>query len=73
MLGERSTKEIHHTKDSKGLSALKDDAKTGGNVAAVARKELEKQLGRTVVSKKNSLPRRQAGLKKPQNTKLLGK
>jgi DNA-damage-inducible protein D len=65
MLGERSTTELHTTKNSKGLPALKDDAKTGGNVAAVARKELEKQLGRSVVSKKNYL-------KKPQNKKLLG-
>ena len=64
MLGERSTTELHTTKNSKGLPALKDDAKTGGNVAAVARKELEKQLGRSVVSKKNYL-------KKPQNKKLL--
>lgn len=64
MLGERSTTELHTTKDSKGLSALKDDAKTGGNVAAVARKELEKQLKRSIVSKKNYL-------KKPQNKKLL--
>ncbi|MCR4313881.1 MAG: Bro-N domain-containing protein [Candidatus Uhrbacteria bacterium] len=66
MLGERSTTELHTTKNSKGLSELKDDAKTGGNVAAVARKELEKQLGRSVVSKKNYL-------KKPQNKKLLEK
>ncbi len=66
MLGERSTTELHTTKNSKGLSELKDDAKTGGNVAAVARKELEKQLGRSVVSKKNYL-------KKPQNKKLLDK
>ncbi len=65
MLGERSTTELHTTKNSKGLSELTDDARTGGNVAAVARKELEKQLGRTVVSKKNYL-------KKPQNKKLLG-
>ncbi|MFA4954417.1 MAG: Bro-N domain-containing protein [Patescibacteria group bacterium] len=65
MLGERSTTELHTTKNSKGLAELKDDAKTGGNVAAVARKELEKQLGRSVVSKKNYL-------KKPQNNKLLG-
>lgn len=64
MLGERSTTELHTTKDSKGLSELKADAKTGGHVAAVARKELEKQLGRSVVSKKNYL-------KKPQNKKLL--
>lgn len=65
MLGERSTTELHTTKNSKGLSELADDARTGGNVAAVARKELEKQLGRSVVSKKNYL-------KKPQNKKLLG-
>ncbi len=64
MLSERSTTELHITKNSKGLPALKDDAKTGGNVAAVARKELEKQLGRSVVSKKNYL-------KKAQNKKLL--
>jgi len=48
MLGERSTTEIHLTKNSNGVSELKDDAKTGGNVAAVARKELEKQLGRSI-------------------------
>ncbi|MFH1621223.1 MAG: Bro-N domain-containing protein [Patescibacteria group bacterium] len=64
MLGERSTTELHTTKNSKGLSELADDARTGGNVAAVARKELEKQLGRSVVSKKNYL-------KKPQNKRLL--
>ncbi len=66
MLGERSTTELHTTKNSKGLSELARDARTGGNVAAVARKELEKQLGRSVVSKKNYL-------KKPQNKKLSGR
>ncbi len=66
MLGERSTTELHTTKNSKGLPALKNDAKTGGNVAAAARKELEKQLGRSMVSKKNYI-------QKPQNKKMLGK
>ncbi|MEK7655392.1 MAG: Bro-N domain-containing protein, partial [Patescibacteria group bacterium] len=37
MLGERSTTELHSTNNSQGLSELKDDAKIGGNVAAVAR------------------------------------
>ncbi|MDD2785791.1 MAG: Bro-N domain-containing protein [Patescibacteria group bacterium] len=64
MLGERSTTELHTTKNSKGLSELADDARTGGNVAAVARKELEKQIGRSVVSKINYL-------KKPQDKKRL--
>ena len=64
MLGERSTTEIHRTEDSKGLSKLKSDAQAGGDIAAVARKKLEKRLGRSVVSKTNYL-------KKPQGEKFL--
>ncbi len=55
MLGERATTEIHRTEDSKGVEKLKKDAKSGGDVAGNARKELEKKLGRSVVSKKNYL------------------
>jgi len=64
MLGERSTTEIHRTEDSKGMEKLKDDAKAGGDIAGNARKELEKKLGRTVVSKNNYL-------KKPGSEKRL--
>jgi hypothetical protein len=64
MLGERSTTEIHRTEDSKGFTKLKSDAKAGGGIAAVARKKLEKRLGRSVVSKKNFF-------KKPEDKKLL--
>ncbi len=53
MLGERSTTEIHKNENSKGVVKLKQDAKRGGNVAGVARKNLEKQLKRSVVSNKN--------------------
>jgi hypothetical protein len=63
MLGERATTEIHRTEDSKGLPKLKSDAKAGGDIAGGARKNLEKRLGRTVVSKKNYL-------KKPQDKRL---
>jgi len=55
MLGERSTTEIHRNEDSRGVQKLKDDAKTGGKIAGNARKELEKKLGRSIVSKKNYL------------------
>lgn len=55
MLGERSTAEIHRTEDSKGIPKLKDDAKAGGEIAAVARTALEKRIGRSVVTKKNFL------------------
>lgn len=57
-LGERTTTEIHRNEDSKGVSKLKMDAQRGGKVAGVARKELEKEIKRPVVSKKNYLPTR---------------
>lgn len=55
MLGERSITEIHRTENSAGIVKLKDDAHRGGRVAGNARKELEKELGRPVVSNKNFL------------------
>jgi len=64
MLGERSTTEIHRTENSQGVPKLKKDAKEGGEIAGVARKKLEKRLGRSIVSKKNYL-------KKPESEKLL--
>jgi len=45
-------------KNSQGLPKLKKDAKEGGDIAGVARKKLEKRLGRAVVSKKNYLPKK---------------
>lgn len=55
MLGERSTTEIHRQEESVGVPKLKSDANRGGKIAGVARRELEKELGRSVVSKKNFL------------------
>jgi len=55
MLGERSTTEIHRTEDSKGVLKLKADSNAGGIIAGDARKQLEKRLGRSVVSNKNFL------------------
>ena len=56
MLGERSTTEIHRQENSDGVPKLKQDARRGGRVAGNARKELEKELGRSIVSKENYLP-----------------
>ena len=58
MLGERSTREIHRNEDSKGMIKLKSDAKAGGAIAGGARRQLEKRLGRSVVSGKNFLPKK---------------
>lgn len=55
MLGERSTTEIHRIEDSKGVDKLQKDAHRGGKIAGNARKELEFELGRPVVTKKNFL------------------
>lgn len=73
MLGEASTTEIHRNEDSQGVPKLKTDAHRGGGVAGIARKGLEKELGRSVVSKENFLPRRQPGLKQSKAKNLKGK
>jgi len=59
MLGERSTTEIHRTEDSQGLNKLKSDAKEGGEIAGNARMELEKKLGKSIVSRRNFLEKRE--------------
>jgi DNA-damage-inducible protein D len=55
MLGERTTAEIHRTKDSRGVPRLKDDARLGGEVAGTARKQIERRIGRPVVTNNNFL------------------
>ena len=59
MLGERSTTEIHRTENSQGKEKLKTDAKRGGRIAGIARTELEKEVGKKIVSKSNFLPKKQ--------------
>jgi DNA-damage-inducible protein D len=55
MLGERVTTEISKQEKPETFEGNKDVAKRGGNVAGNARKETEKELGRSVVSKENYL------------------
>lgn len=55
MLGETATKEISKARGAVGFGQNKIAAQSGGNVAGNARKDLEKQLGHTVVSKENNL------------------
>lgn len=61
MLGERATAEIHRNENSQGVPKLKDDAKIGGSIAGGARKNLEKKLGRSIVSKQNFLKEKPQG------------
>jgi hypothetical protein len=66
MLGERATTEITQVENSKGMSKLHRDAKRGGGIAGNARRQLEKEIKRPVVSNKNFLH-------EPENKKLLRK
>ena len=52
MLGEASTTEITKVKNSQCFDECKDLANKGGNIAGNARKDLEKQIGKTILSKK---------------------
>jgi len=52
-LGERTTAEIHRTADSRGLPKLKQDANVGGTIAGNTRRQIEKKIGRPIVSRKN--------------------
>lgn len=54
MLAEVATTEISRNENPKGLNESKHVAKRGGNVAGNARKDLESQLGKKVISKHNS-------------------
>lgn len=55
MLGEKMTTEIPHKEEPKGMFENKRVARRGGGVAGSARKQAEKELGRSVISKGNYL------------------
>ena len=55
MLGERVTTEISQQEKPESFEGNKDVARRGGNVAGVARKETEKELGHSVISSENFL------------------
>jgi hypothetical protein len=63
MLGEASTTQIAKVEDPDGFVENKGVARRGGNVAGIARKKLEQETHRKVISRGNYL-------QKPQNKKL---
>ena len=54
-LGEIATRELTKEYKPYGLEENKKMAKRGGNIAKITRDNLEKELGRTVVTKENTL------------------
>jgi len=55
MLGESTTTRFTRERDTEGFVKLKKDAKEGGDVAGKTRKDIEKRLGKTIISKENYL------------------
>ena len=55
MLGERVTTEISEKEKPDTFAENKRVAKRGGNVAGIARKQTEKELGRSIISSENYL------------------
>lgn len=55
MLGEASTKEIAVNQNAQGFAKNKAAAQSGGKIAGDARKQLEKESGKPVISKTNYL------------------
>ena len=58
MFGEKATTDITRETNSQGFDECKTSANVGGNIAKRAREDLEKNLGWSVVSEKNFLPKR---------------
>lgn len=66
MLGEASTTHITKAEHPEGFVENKKVAQRGGNVAGIARKKLEQETHRRVISRENYL-------QQPQNKKILKK
>ena len=55
IVGEKATTDITVAKDAQGFPELKHTAKEGGDIAKNTRKELEKKIGKSIVSDENYL------------------
>lgn len=58
-LAELSTRQIAESAEAKGLNENSVAGKKGGGIAKKARRELEEQTGRKVVTQENYLPTKQ--------------
>lgn len=54
MLAETSSTEISKSKNCKGFKEAEDSVKKGGNIAKIAKEQLEKETGKKVISNKNA-------------------
>lgn len=70
-LAEVTTTEIHKTNDSQGFDELKQDAQDGGEIASITRKNIEKKIGKSVLTSENANDfRKKKNIKSPNSKKL---
>ena len=58
MIGEKATTDITKEKNSQGLEECKDSANKGGNIAKRTREDIETNIGKSIISKENYLPKK---------------
>ena len=54
MLAETSSTEISKSTNAQGFKGAEGSVKKGGNIAKIAREQLEKETGKKVISSKNA-------------------
>ena len=58
MIGEKATTDITKEKNSQGFEECKDSANKGGNIAKRTREDIEQNIGKSIISKENFLPKK---------------
>ena len=54
MLAETSSTEISKSKNKEGMEEARDSVIKGGNIAKIAKEQLEKETGKKIVSSNNA-------------------
>ena len=66
MLAETSSTEISKSKSERGIDNAKDSVIKGGNIAKIAKEQLEKETGKNIITAKNAREIKNLNLKKPK-------
>lgn len=71
MIGEKATTEITQEKDSLGFNECKDSAVRGGEIAGKTREDLEKSLGRQLITEENYLDQKEKEIRKKKKKHII--
>ena len=71
MIGEKATTEITQEKDSIGFDDCKDSATKGGEIAGRTRMDLEKSLGKPIISNENYIEEKERKEKERKKKRII--